>query len=395
MMSFKRFSHLAVLLSVLAASGCQSWLGGEQHVRSQSPGGLGSMPRPPQTPKSGEDEPTLAESVSERISKLWKPNPDAAKAREAFQEAEQNFAKKEYGSAVGLYQQAADLAPDSVMEEDSMFMVGECYFFDDKYSNAAGAYHRLLAKYNNSRHLDRVVARLYLVGEYWRDSNQRSRHYPLVPNFMDKTRPWYDTGGHALKSFEQVWLNDPTGPLADDSVMQTANTHFLSEDWDNADQYYTQLRKDFPQSKHVVKAFFLGFRAKLNAYQGPGYDPSPLLQAEELIETLLLQFNSQLSPEERKLVQQAKQEVYAQKAERDWALAEFYTRNGHHRGARHYYQLVMKNYPNSEFARLSAERLKENANEPAEPPARLTWLSRLFPEQREIPKPIDPRDAEN
>ncbi len=268
-------------------------------------------------------------------------------------------------------------------------MIAECHFFQDRYSPAVDAYQRLLKKYNNTRHMDRVSSRLYAVGTYWRDSHLHSPSYSVTPNFVDGTRPWFDTAGHALKTYEAVWITDPTGPMAEHAVMQTANTHFQNEDWDDADDYYTQLRKDFPNSKHVAKAFFLGYRAKLMRYQGPGYDPAPLNEAEELIETLLRQFNSQLSDEERRLVEQARQEVRAEKAERMWAMGEFYGRKGQYRAARQYYEQLLKQYPEQqEFVRRATERLQETASEPPKPPDRLVWLSRLFPESVEIPKPI-------
>jgi outer membrane protein assembly factor BamD (BamD/ComL family) len=395
---FRRFAWMAAL-AALAAAGCQSGLGQNQTVRSQSPGlgGRSSMPKaPPKTGKDGSDDGTLFESISARVSSLWKPAPDTAKGRAKLQEAEQAFMNKDYETAQELYREAADLAPGSSVEEDAMLMIGECYFFTDKYPKAAAAYHALLKKHNNTRHMDRVVNRLFIVGRYWRDCNQDHRHYPLVPNLTDGTRPWYDTGGHALKAFEQVWLNDPTGPLAGESVIQTANTHFLNERWGDADQYYTQLRKDFPNSKHIVQAYILGYRAKLKAYQGPGYDATPLLQAEELITALLTQFKTMLTPEEMQLVQQAADEVYAQKAEREWSMAEFYRRNGNNRAAALYYQNLLKNYPKAGvFVQQATERLNEVANKPPTPAPRLVWLTRLFPEQREIPKPINPKDAEN
>ena len=43
--------------------------------------------------------------------------------------------------------------------------------------------------------------------------------------------------------FEAVWLTDPTGPMAEHAVMQTANTHFQNEDWAEADDYYDDLQR--------------------------------------------------------------------------------------------------------------------------------------------------------
>jgi outer membrane protein assembly factor BamD (BamD/ComL family) len=387
----------AAALWLATAVGCQSMFHDPvTAARGQSPAGLGGgIPKPPPPPKARQpgdptdEDDTVFEQISGTVGSYFKPAPDAEKAKAAFAQADEKFLAKEYAAAMSLYKAAADLAPKSFTEEDAMFMIAECYFFQDHYSKAVDAYQSLLKKYNNTRHMDRVSARLYAIATYWRDHQHEYPHYSTTPNLIDGTRPWFDTGGYALKTYESVWLTDPTGPLAGDAVMQTANTHFQNQEWEDADEYYTQLRKDFPNSKHIVKAFFLGYRAKLQRYSGPGYDAAPLNEADELIETLLRQFNSQLTDEERRLTQEARVEVRAQKAERVWAMGEFYYRKGENRAARQYYEQLVKQFPEQKtFVDQATARLQATADKPAKPAVHLVWLSRIFPESIEIPKPI-------
>lgn len=388
---------MAVAILVVAMVGCQSMFRDKTTARTQSPPGLGGgipKPPPPKVKRPGEpldEEETLFEQIESTVGGYFKPKPDGEKARAKFAEADAKFEAKEYGTAIGLYQESANLAPKSFTEEDAMFMIGECYFFQDRYSYALDAYQKLLKRYHNSRHMDRVSNRLYAIATYWRDHDQDSPRWSTTPNFTDGTRPWFDTRGYAISTYELIWLTDPTGPLADDSIMQTANTHFLARSWEEADEYYTQIRKDFPNSKHIVKAFFLGYRAKLNYYKGPGYDAAPLNDADELIETLLRQFNSQLTDTERAEAQKSKVEVRAQKAERVWAMGEFYARKGEYRAARQYYQQVVKQYPDQKvFTDQANARLQATADLPGKPPKRLEWLLQWIPENTEMPKPIVP-----
>src|SRR5690606_16274895 len=169
--------------------------------------------------------------------------------------------------------------------------------------------------------------RLYAIGEYWKERYQESPTWTLRPNLTDKTRPLFDTKGNSVSMFRAIWMHDPTGPLADDAIMQVANTHFLNGNYQSADEHYSQLRRDYPSSKHVMQAYLLGFRTKLELYQGPVYDRTPLNEAEELIDTLLLQFGHELG-EERERVLQARAIVRAQQAERDWNSAEYYLKGG-------------------------------------------------------------------
>jgi hypothetical protein len=70
-------------------------------------------------------------------------------------------------------------------------------------------------------------------------------------------------------------------------------------------------------------------------------------------------------------------------------MAEFYYRKSQYRAARQYYDQLVKQYPEQqEFVRRATERLQETADKPPKPAERLVWLSRLFPESIEIPKPI-------
>src|SRR5690606_5676925 len=115
---------------------------------------------------------------------------------------------------------------DTAIEEDSIFKMAECQFFTDRYSKAIDTYGELLKTYDNSRHLDIISRRRFAVGDYWEKLYTQKNLWPLAPNLLDKHRPMFDTGGHALKAFQSIMESDSTGPLADDAVMQMANGYF-------------------------------------------------------------------------------------------------------------------------------------------------------------------------
>ena len=51
--------------------------------------------------------------------------------------------------------------------------------------------------------------------------------------------------------------------------------------------------------------------------------------------------------------------------------------------ARHYYQGILKEYPETSFAKRAAGRLEEIRGEPDNPPNRFQWLTDLFPSEEE------------
>ena len=54
----------------------------------------------------------------------------------------------------------------------------------------------------------------------------KGRHSMLGLNLTDKQRPWSDTFGHAVRIYDRMRLDDPTGKLADDATIAAANALF-------------------------------------------------------------------------------------------------------------------------------------------------------------------------
>jgi len=307
--------------------------------------------------------------------------PDEQAARKAYSEGEALFREKKYGEAVEKFKTAAARWPDSILEEDALFMLGESYFFSDQYPEAHETYSKLLKKYENTRYLETVVAREFAIGRYWEQLYRADPDWPITPNLTDETRPRFNAYAKALDAYQNVRLYDPTGPLADDALMATANAHFVQGDYENASFYYDQLRKEYPQSEHQLAAHLLSIQAKLRYYQGPDYDGTPLEEARRIAEQVLAQFGGQLGEEKQRLLKTYRQILELQ-AERDWNMAQYYETKRSYGAARRYYQLLIEEYPDTRYAQMARGRLEEMRGLPDEAPNRFGWLIRLFPEEK-------------
>lgn len=307
---------------------------------------------------------------------------DQAGARQSFTKAEQSMRSGDYDAALDAYETAIDLWPNSPLEEDAMFMVGECYFFSDKYPAAYDAYEELLKKYKRSRHLEQVVVREFRIGQYWLDHHTKDPSWIITPNITDKTRPRLDTLGQARRAFKSVRLNDPTGDLADDSLIVTANSHFTRGDWDEAAYHYTLLVREYPDSEHQYDAHVLGVQSHLRIYQGPAYDDTPLNESERLMKQVLRQF-PQLPADQRERLTRVKAQIAAARAERDFNTAEFYEKQGFADSARQYYQDIAQEFPNTPHGQRAMQRYAALHGEPGVPVERFTWISAVFPEEKD------------
>jgi outer membrane protein assembly factor BamD (BamD/ComL family) len=272
---------------------------------------------------------------------------------------------------------AAKALPDSNLEENAMFRVGECYFFADRYPRANDAYGKLIKKYPNTRHLDVVAARRFEIYRYWLALQKAKPKWLLEPNWTDRTRPRLDTFGNAVKGYDRLRIDDPTGKLADDATMAAANAFFEKGDYARADQLYTDLRDAFPSSEHLFQAHLLGMKCKLMIYQGSDYDGKPLDDAEKLIKSMRRKFRRETTAH-REQIDRAHAEVLAKKAERQWQMARYYERRREYGGAKYYYSLITEKYPDTAAGRQARQRLAEIGDLPDRPPQRMAWLVDLI-----------------
>ncbi|HEY2880799.1 MAG TPA: outer membrane protein assembly factor BamD [Pirellulales bacterium] len=317
----------------------------------------------------------------ENIGKTMKSavgyGPNEKVARDAFDEGMKLFAAQDYDKAAKQFATAADRWPDSTLEEDAMFMQGESAFFANRYSGADDQYGELMKKYPNTKHLDMVVTHEFAIGRYWQEIDVAHHHWELTPNFTDRTRPLFDTGGHGITAMDAVRVNDPHGYLADAATMAEANTYFQKHRYEDADYYYGVLREQFPKSKFQYQAHLLGLQCKMQKYQGPYYNGKPLEEAEKLIDQMLVQFPDELSRDhdERDRLVKAKAEMRAQKANRDIQLAQYFDNGEHYGAAKIYYAQVIKDYPQTQFAEAAKTRMAALEGKPDDPPNRFAFLT--------------------
>ena len=316
-----------------------------------------------------------------RIKKAIGQGPNETIARKALEEGDSLFRQKEFGKAAARYRAAYKRWPDSPLEEEALFKAAESEFFADRYSKADDEYALLVKKYSSTQYLSQVVIRRFAIGRYWELHDREHHHWPLTPNLVDRTRPVFDTGGHALRVYEHIRLDDPTGPWSDDAVMATANAHFLKGHWEEADYHYGLLRSEYPKSEHQFQAHLLGLRCKLLRYQGSGYEGGPLDEAEDLASQLLTQFSTELGSERQRVVQ-VRAGVRSQRALRDFDLAEYYSKGKYYGASRIYYAKVAKEYPETQLAQESRSRLELIKEQPDNPTPPFEWLVNVMPQSK-------------
>jgi outer membrane protein assembly factor BamD (BamD/ComL family) len=301
--------------------------------------------------------------------------------RQALQEPQEQRPAK-FLEAAKHFVAAAKAWPDSSLEQDALFFAGESYFFADRYPQAAEQYGKLLKEHPNCRYLDVVQARRFAIAQYWLAVVENSQPGTTFVNLWDRSLPWFDSRGHALKLFDRIRIDDPTGKLADDATLAAANAYFRAGKYVMADQYYTDLRKTFPTSEHQFVAHLLGIQAKLRSYDGPDYSGTVLDEAEQLIKQIRRQFPAEYS-KYREELEKTYAEIRAKQAEREWVMAQYYEKQQAYAAARFYYERVADQFAETAFAQAARERIDALAGLPDRPPQKLQWLVEQFPSSRQ------------
>lgn len=375
--------------------------GGAGPQAGGSPGIGDVRPASAQTPAEPEEGGLLSELAPDKLAqaakKLTGQGPDREAAMQLYREGDDLFRQamgaqpprrsEVFVMAAGQFVKAAERSPpQSQLAMDSLLMAAESFFFADQYGQANHYYEKLVKEFPNNRYLDQIDKRRFAIAKYWLDLNHQSPEPIYYMNWFDKSRPWRDVRGHALRIFDKIRIDDPTGRLADDATLAAANEYFASGKFYKADEYYTDLRKAYPSSEHQFLAHFLGIKAKLNSYQGPAYGGTALDETEKLIKQTRRQF-PQEAEQEREFLDRAAAEVRYRKAEQLMYLGQFYDRRREYRAAQHYYQRVVREYPDTPLAAQASQRMEGIAGLPPVPPRPLPWLVALFPESDKV-KPL-------
>ena len=326
-------------------------------------------------------DPKLA---TQRVREAMGLGPSQQAAQDLLTKGIGQFGEQKYTQAADTFEKAAARWPGSAIESKALFNVGESYFFAKKYKDASDAFIVLLDKHPSTPRLNDTIERLWSIAQYWEEVYFASdSHAPLDYNAFERTRPTTDTIGHAVKLYEAIRLNDPTGPRADDAIMATAGIHFRRLKFHDADYHYGLLRNEYPRSEHLFNAHLLGLQAKLKKYQGADYDGTPLKEAKRLEERIRTNFAGQLSEGETTRLIEVRAQLAASIEERDLRMADYYLGTDQNLSAKVYLNKIVEDYAGSPAAEKARQQLATIGSAPDSPEVPLSWLVDLFPANQE------------
>jgi TolA-binding protein len=252
----------------------------------------------------------------------------------------------------------------------SLYYLGEIKYQQGDFVGAHQKFEELAKEYPGTTYMDKVVQREYEIAQTWLDHNSGAdpeRVLPWNARFWGGL-PVFDTGGHAVAALEQVRLNDPKGPLADDALMTIAEHHYKKGDYEMAAEYFDQMTEDpeLAKSPLLHKALLGGIDSKIKGYIGPEYDMTGLEEAREASLRAM-----QLFPERQTSTEEGGPDLHKtldlindQEAERAYSVGSYYRRAGRVTSAEFYFGKIVHKWPQSPWAEMARDQLTELAKMP-------------------------------
>ncbi len=240
---------------------------------------------------------------------------------------------REYISAIGIFKDIIKNNPGSELADESQLNIGKAYYLVGDYKNAFKAYEHMIEQDPGSRRLHEILEKEFRVGIAQMEQDENG----------------------AIKVFESVIERNPLGFIAADSQVKIADCYYQLRQFEEAQASYLSVMENYPNSEWVSYAQFRIPYCKLSSIrvQERNYD---LLSGSREGFEIYLANNPQgvLADTTKEIIV----EIDIAMAERDYKVGEFYLRRKRPEASLIYFESVIKDYPNSEWAARAEEKIK-------------------------------------
>lgn len=276
----------------------------------------------------------------------WVPTPptDERAAQGPLAAARMLLATGETDDARDLLEDWVEENPDDERYYEGLFLLGEAYFELRDFWKAAERYE--------------VVAE-NAAGDLFMRANERA--VDTARAFLSGERrilwkifriPAYDDG---IELLDRVWERVPGTPLGELALKLKADYFFAQGEMGIAEDEYANLVQQYPSGRYVQLAMLRSAEAAEAAFPGIRFDPRPLLEAAERYRQVLAAFPAYAEHEN---VPERLNGIREQRAAKDLDVAQWYARTRQPDAAAFYYELILREWPDTLAAAEARTRLQ-------------------------------------
>lgn len=247
--------------------------------------------------------------------------------------------KKEYISAIGLLKDIIKKQPKSELAVEAQLKIGEAYYLFGDYDSAFKVYEKIIEQDPGSRRLKGLLEKEFQVGVAQMKRDEKG----------------------AIKVFEQIIERNPLGFISTDAQIKIADAYYQMRKFEDAEGAYLRVLENYPNSEWIPYAQYRIPYCKMSSIRIQERNYELLSQARYGFEEFMANNpDGALVPITKEILV----EIDITMARRDYETGMFYLRKKRPDAGAIYFESVVKDYPNTEWADLSKEKLEmlRNAN---------------------------------
>jgi len=248
--------------------------------------------------------------------------------------------------AIDWYENLVDDYPDSDFAPEAQFRIGICLEEEDELLNAFDAYQKLFDEYPGKGSLNEILNREYAIGEEFMNNRKRLFLFFRIRSGL----------GTAEDIFRAILKNATFSKVSTRAQYSLGFVLQMQGDYTDAILEYNQVLTNYPGTEVIPLALFNIGVCYYEEALSSDYDAGEVNKALQNFTRFIRRFpdNPNRTEAEEKI-----RELIDQKAEKAYAIANYYNSPDSFTGARIYYQEVIDKYPESRYARMAEKKLAE------------------------------------
>jgi outer membrane protein assembly factor BamD len=163
--------------------------------------------------------------------------------------------------------------------------------------------------------------------------------------------------GDALELLRRIQDRQRGSPLAELAGIRVADYYYHDSRFHRAFQSYQDFLRRYPYSQFVIKATIMEVQCLLATFRGVKFDLTPLRNADAQLETLTQEY-----PHFAQMLQvkALEERIYQIEGHKELEIARFYIRFSKPTAARYYYNRVINDWPDTQWAKTAKKELVEH-----------------------------------
>ncbi|MEW6008596.1 MAG: outer membrane protein assembly factor BamD [Candidatus Omnitrophota bacterium] len=264
-------------------------------------------------------------------------------AKLQLEEVEGLYNAKKFALALREARKLVSYFPKAVEAAEGQYYIALCLEKMEKYFQAYKEYQLTIEKYPFSKRIMEIIKREYEIGDMYLEGKLKQ----TLGNTLSGDEP-------AIEIFTNVLDNAPYSEFAAASQYKLGLALLRAKRLYEAKDAFNKVLENYPESEWVEPAKYQIGVVSAELSVGLDYDRTSTASARKQFEDFIKTYpDAQLSQEAKGKISQLKEE----EAEANFKTAIFYEKQKAKNSARIYYQYVIDNYPNSEWARKAKEKL--------------------------------------